>query len=63
MPDLRGSQNKGTFYTQDNGVQARESEQVVTLPIGHGSQDACHRAAEYAAVAGDAISKPKFAFR
>lgn len=35
VPDLRGSQNKGTFYTQDVGVQARESEQVVTLPMGN----------------------------
>ena len=34
VPDLRGSQNKGTFYTQDAGVQARESEQVVILPAG-----------------------------
>ena len=34
VPDLRGAQNKGTFYTQDAGVQARESEQVVTLPPG-----------------------------
>src|SRR5437764_1106287 len=31
VPDLRGSQNKGTFYTQNTGVIARESEQVVTL--------------------------------
>jgi len=34
VPDLRGSQNKGTFYTQDMNVQARESEQVMTLPVG-----------------------------
>ncbi len=34
VPDLRGAQNKGTFYTQDAGVQARESEQVVVLPPG-----------------------------
>jgi predicted AlkP superfamily phosphohydrolase/phosphomutase len=34
VPDLRGSQNKGTFYTQDGSVQARESEQLVTLPSG-----------------------------
>ena len=26
VPDLRGSQNKGTFYTQDRNAQARESE-------------------------------------
>src|SRR6266853_3168558 len=25
VPDLRGSQNKGTFYTQDRGVHAGES--------------------------------------
>ena len=31
VPDLRGSQNKGTFYTQDRNTQARESEQVVVL--------------------------------
>ncbi len=34
VPDLRGSQNKGTFYTQDRNVQARESEQVVILDSG-----------------------------
>src|SRR6266700_534282 len=34
VPDLRGSQNKGTFYTQDGNVQARESEQVVILDSG-----------------------------
>jgi len=34
VPDLRGSQNKGTFYTQNSGVIARESEQVVTLAAG-----------------------------
>ena len=34
VPDLRGSQNKGTFYTQNTGVIARESEQVVTLAAG-----------------------------
>jgi predicted AlkP superfamily phosphohydrolase/phosphomutase len=34
VPDLRGSQNKGTFYTQHMNVQARESEQVMTLPVG-----------------------------
>jgi predicted AlkP superfamily phosphohydrolase/phosphomutase len=34
VPDLRGSQSKGTFYTQDNRVQARESEQVVMLGAG-----------------------------
>ena len=34
VPDLRGSQNKGTFYTQDKNAQARESEQVVLLDSG-----------------------------
>jgi predicted AlkP superfamily phosphohydrolase/phosphomutase len=34
VPDIRGAQNKGTFYTQDSHVQARESEQVVNLPPG-----------------------------
>jgi len=34
VPDLRGSQNKGTFYTQDTGVRAGESEQVVFLESG-----------------------------
>ena len=36
VPDLRGSQNKGTFYTQDKNAQARESEQVVILDVGSG---------------------------
>ena len=34
VPDLRGAQNKGSFYTQKPDVQARESEQVVILPPG-----------------------------
>ncbi len=34
VPDLRGAQNKGTFYTQDCGVVAQESEQVLVLPPG-----------------------------
>jgi len=34
VPDLRGSQNKGTFYTQDKNAQAGESEQVVPLGVG-----------------------------
>jgi len=34
VPDIRGAQNKGTFYSQDPGVQAQESEQVVNLPPG-----------------------------
>lgn len=34
VPDLRGAQSKGTFYTQAQGVKANESEQVVMLPPG-----------------------------
>ena len=34
VPDLRGSQSKGTFYTQDRSVHAEESEQVVYLDAG-----------------------------
>jgi len=34
VPDVRGAQNKGTFYTQRPDVQARENEQVVILPSG-----------------------------
>jgi len=34
VPDLRGSQSKGTFYTQDRTVTAQESEQVVFLDSG-----------------------------
>ncbi len=34
VPDLRGSQNKGTFYTQNKSVQGGESEQVVILDSG-----------------------------
>jgi predicted AlkP superfamily phosphohydrolase/phosphomutase len=34
VPDLRGSQNKGAFYTQDKNAKARESEQVVILGSG-----------------------------
>lgn len=34
VPDLRGSQSKGTFYTQDRTVKAEESEQVVILGSG-----------------------------
>ncbi len=40
VPDLRGSQNKGTFYTQDGSVQAHENEQVVLL--GSGKQFKTH---------------------
>ncbi|HLK33272.1 MAG TPA: alkaline phosphatase family protein [Terriglobales bacterium] len=31
VPDLRGSQGTGTFYTQDRSVQPKEHEQVVYL--------------------------------
>jgi predicted AlkP superfamily phosphohydrolase/phosphomutase len=34
VPDLRGAQSKGTFYTQDKTSQPRESEQFVALGNG-----------------------------
>ncbi|HZR58934.1 MAG TPA: alkaline phosphatase family protein [Terriglobales bacterium] len=34
VPDLRGSQSKGTFYTQDRSVSAKESEQLIYLYAG-----------------------------
>jgi predicted AlkP superfamily phosphohydrolase/phosphomutase len=34
VPDVRGSQSKGTFYTQDKAVQAQENEQLITLDKG-----------------------------
>jgi predicted AlkP superfamily phosphohydrolase/phosphomutase len=34
VPDLRGSQSKGTFYTQDRTVTAEENEQLITLDSG-----------------------------
>jgi predicted AlkP superfamily phosphohydrolase/phosphomutase len=34
VPDLRGSQSKGTFYTQDKTVQAQENEQLIQLDSG-----------------------------
>jgi predicted AlkP superfamily phosphohydrolase/phosphomutase len=34
VPDIRGAQSKGTFYTQDRGVVAQESEQVIFLDSG-----------------------------
>ena len=34
VPDLRGSQSKGTFYTQDRTVTAEENEQLVILDPG-----------------------------
>jgi predicted AlkP superfamily phosphohydrolase/phosphomutase len=41
VPDLRGSQSKGTFYTQDSTAVAEENEQLVFLdsnPLGSGSE-------------------------
>jgi predicted AlkP superfamily phosphohydrolase/phosphomutase len=35
VPDLRGSQSKGTFYTQDRTVSAQENEQVIYLGSGN----------------------------
>ncbi len=40
VPDLRGSQGTGTFYTQDRAVRAKESEQVIHL--GEGDDIATH---------------------
>src|SRR5271165_5233439 len=34
VPDLRGSQSKGTFYTQDKSTVAAESEQLIVLDAG-----------------------------
>src|SRR5881296_228167 len=34
VPDLRGSQSKGTFYTQDRTVTAQEHEQLEFLDTG-----------------------------
>jgi predicted AlkP superfamily phosphohydrolase/phosphomutase len=34
VPDLRGSQSKGTFYTQDKAAQPQENEQLVFLDAG-----------------------------
>ena len=34
VPDIRGSQGTGTFYTQDRTVQPKEHEQVVFLDSG-----------------------------
>ena len=34
VPDLRGSQGTGTFYTQDSTARAKESEQIVHLSSG-----------------------------
>ena len=34
VPDVRGSQGTGTFYTQDHTLQAKEHEQIVHLDAG-----------------------------
>jgi predicted AlkP superfamily phosphohydrolase/phosphomutase len=34
VPDLRGSQSKGTFYTQDQNTTAQENEQLIILEAG-----------------------------
>jgi predicted AlkP superfamily phosphohydrolase/phosphomutase len=34
VPDLRGSQSKGTFYTQDKAAKPQENEQLVILESG-----------------------------
>jgi len=34
VPDLRGSQSKGTFYTQDRTAVAQENEQLIFLDSG-----------------------------
>lgn len=34
VPDLRGSQSKGTFYTQDRAVAPQENEQLIRLDSG-----------------------------
>jgi predicted AlkP superfamily phosphohydrolase/phosphomutase len=34
VPDLRGAQSKGTFYTQDKNACVREHEQLLILPPG-----------------------------
>jgi predicted AlkP superfamily phosphohydrolase/phosphomutase len=34
VPDLRGSQSKGTFYTQDRTAVAQENEQLIQLDAG-----------------------------
>jgi len=34
VPDLRGSQSKGTFYTQDKTAKAQENEQLIYLESG-----------------------------
>jgi predicted AlkP superfamily phosphohydrolase/phosphomutase len=34
VPDVRGSQSKGTFYTQDKAAVAQENEQLILLDSG-----------------------------
>ena len=34
VPDLRGSQSKGTFYTQNKSAKAEENEQLILLDLG-----------------------------
>src|SRR5437667_5278655 len=34
VPDMRGSQSKGTFYTQDRAASAQENEQLIYLESG-----------------------------
>jgi predicted AlkP superfamily phosphohydrolase/phosphomutase len=34
VPDLRGSQSKGTFYTQDRAAKPQENEQLIFLDAG-----------------------------
>ena len=34
VPDLRGSQSKGTFYTQDKAIAPQENEQLIHLDGG-----------------------------
>jgi predicted AlkP superfamily phosphohydrolase/phosphomutase len=34
VPDLRGSQSKGSFYTQDRSVRPEENEQLIRLDSG-----------------------------
>jgi predicted AlkP superfamily phosphohydrolase/phosphomutase len=34
VPDLRGSQSKGTFYTQDRSARVQEHEQLISLDSG-----------------------------
>lgn len=44
VPDLRGSQSKGTFYTQNRAAVAQENEQLILLdsPAGSGAEVTTH---------------------